>query len=522
MLEKKGKALKRILRCIPTKKFICEMVNEMLVIYNYKGEVLGTYGNFIGEINIGSKKKVYKYLLGLLMCAEYKDTKNAEKLLLKKANKIKEYVEEIISYYLIEFRKKVLKNKSLKEEIALKAFVSYFDFDILRFKEQTLKYIESFYRPFDEDIKALTGLELNDYIKLEEFIENSFDFNKSLKRKETKQDIDSYIITLEKLEENFGEEKSEKILKYFSMERKEREFLFFTQDNPYLKTPLCKIGEREYMAGVPEYFVEAIYNFLEEKLLSQEGKKASKFKQRKDLIVEEYFAKTLQELFQNKAKIYTSIFEEKGTKEHDILIEIEDCIFVCEIKASKIREGNKNINPEETYQKIKDHFNSSSGIGKGFIQANNLRKILLAKSSITLYNSKNQKLVFNNTNTKKIIPIILTLGQFGMIGINVSSLLEKEINDPYPWVCNLHDLENMIVINGEKKIGIDKILKYIEFRSKEHKKIFSGDELDIYESFIVNDKIPKLDKDEDRYVFMPNLEKELIDQIYYKKKGIPY
>lgn len=132
MLEKKGKALKRILRCIPTKKFICEMVNEMLVIYNYKGEVLGTYGNFIGEINIGSKKKVYKYLLGLLMCAEYKDTKNAEKLLLKKANKIKEYVEEIISYYLIEFRKKVLKNKSLKEEIALKAFVSYFDFDIFK------------------------------------------------------------------------------------------------------------------------------------------------------------------------------------------------------------------------------------------------------------------------------------------------------------------------------------------------------------------------------------------------------
>lgn len=545
MLEKKGKALKKILRYIPTKDFIGEMINGMMMIYNIRENNKEKYiGDFIGEINIGSRKKVYKYLLGLIMSAEYKETKNANKLFNKNKDKIKKYVEEIVLYYLKEHSYKVLEKKSSAEEIAFNAFLSYFDFDILRFREQTLEYIENFYRPFDDDIKILTGLQLNDYIKLEKFIENSFNpikkkrryiqlekqfsFCESLEEKkaffkekenEIKKSINFYIITLEELEEEFGKEKSEKILKYFSMERKEREFLFFTQNNPYLKTPLCKVGEEEYMAGLPEYFSEAIYSFLEEKLLNQEAKKASKFKQRKDLIVEEYFAKTLQELFQDKAKIYTNIFEEKGTREHDVLIEIEDYIFVCEIKASKIKEGNKNINPEETYQKIKDHFNSASGIGKGYIQANKLRKILLDKSYITLYNSKNKKLEFNNTNTKKIIPIILTLGQFGMIGINVSPLLEKEISDPYPWVCNLHDLENIIVINKEKKIGINKILKYIEFRSKEHEKICSGDELDIYESFIELDEFPETD--DDKYFFMPSQSGELIDKIYFQKKGLP-
>ena len=59
---------------------------------------------------------------------------------------------------------------------------------------------------------------------------------------------------------------------------------------------------------------------------------------------------------------------------------------------------------------------------------------------------KNKKFVVENVSNKKILPIVLTLNQFGGLAVNTSMILKKEDNQPYPWVCNWHDLENIIEI----------------------------------------------------------------------------
>lgn len=536
-MEKKIEELRNILKYVHTEEFIFRMVQSFMIEYEEGGK--GKYmDEFIGTPIVGSKKRVYKYLLGIIMTTEYIEPFENRNFLNDNKNNIKKYVEEIILEYIEQYKKEYKTNDFIKAETTFNAFISYYDFDILRYREQTLEYIESFYSDFSDEIEKETGLNIEDYLKLENLITMSFDLNekrsefqkiereyKNCRTQEEQFEIANkleqllhiFVISKEELVKNFGENKTNKILEYFSLERKEDNFRFFTQINPYLKRPLCKVGEDKYMAGIPEYFVEALYDFLEDTLSNLKEKNIRKIKQKKDSIVEKYFAKRMEELFQGKAKIHTSIFEERGTKEHDLLVEIGDYILICEIKGSKVREGNRNVNSEETFRKIKDHFNSSSGIGKGYKQANNLRKILLANNEIELFDEKKRKKIFKNTNTKKIIPIVLTLGQFGTLGINLTNLLSKETNDPYPWVCNLQDMENIIEFNKFKKIETDKILEYIEFRSNFHERIYSSDELDIYIIFMTTG-VPKIELD--RYYFTQGKD-DLMDEIYFNKKGIP-
>ena len=159
------------------------------------------------------------------------------------------------------------------------------------------------------------------------------------------------------------------------------------------------------------------------------------------------------ERFTNKCIIYAPIYEEKGNHEHDLLIEADEYIFVCEIKASKVKVGTKTINIEKTYEIIKNHFNSKSGIGKGYEQALKLKNKFEENSEIILYDVDNKEIKFQNYSGKKIIPVVLTLGQFGMIGINGTTLLKKDNEQIKLWVCNLFDLENIVNYSPLIEVG---------------------------------------------------------------------
>ena len=135
---------------------------------------------------------------------------------------------------------------------------------------------------------------------------------------------------------------------------------------------------------------------------------------------------------------------EWGTKEHDILIEFNNYILIAEVKASKVREPL--FNPQKAYTRIRDHFNSHNGIGGAYDQAIALKKFIESKDEIILYENKNKKFIIKDISRKKILPIVLTLNQFGGLAVNTGLILEKEDSQPYPWVCNWHDFENIIEI----------------------------------------------------------------------------
>ena len=209
---------------------------------------------------------------------------------------------------------------------------------------------------------------------------------------------------------------------------------------------------------------------------------------------------------------------ERGTKEHDILIEFHDYILIAEVKASKVRVPF--FNPQKAYKRISDHFHSDSGIGGAYSQAITLKKFIEGQKDIVLYENKNNKFYLENISQKIILPLILTLNQFGGLAVNTSLILEKDADEPYPWVCNWHDFENIIEILEYLHKGPQDFIDYVVWRIDNHANVLSSDELDVIEGYFLDSQLRE--KIKSSAAFFPPNGPSLIDKIYFEKHGIPY
>jgi|GEM_PF-5732010 len=289
-MEKKVLELKKLLSQVDHKEFLGELSSSLFRdIYSAKD-----MRNIIGDIKIGSIKKVYKYWVGLLM-----STKIPEKPIpvIEIIDSVKKITEDIITGYIKEVFDG--KNETLEDiemrQLYLESFLSYFDFDILAYREQILEYIKIFYEPFSEKLETLCGLNLGDFLKLETLIHNSFnlenkreeflkflqeysikksfgnieEFIENCNKERFLQLLDIFTVNFEELKEIFGDKKAKRILELFSLEREERNYLYYTDKNIYTRKPLCKIEENTYTVALPDVMAISIYNQLDEILNSQ-------------------------------------------------------------------------------------------------------------------------------------------------------------------------------------------------------------------------------------------------------------
>lgn len=114
---------------------------------------------------------------------------------------------------------------------------------------------------------------------------------------------------------------------------------------------------------------------------------------------------------------------------------------------------------------------------------------------------------------------MLTLNQFGDIAVNTSDLLNKEDDQPFPWVCNWHDLDNIYEVLTYLKKGPNDFLNYIVWRIENHSRVKASDELDVFEAYFMDNSISR-DKKAILY-FAPN-GSNIVDKVYFEKHGIPY
>lgn len=80
----------------------------------------------------------------------------------------------------------------------------------------------------------------------------------------------------------------------------------------------------------------------------------------------------------------------------------------------------------------------------------------------------------------------MTLNQFGGLAVNTNLILEKEESQPYPWVCNWHDLENIIEILKYLNKEPEDFIDYIIWRIESHPNVLSSDELNVIEGYFMN------------------------------------
>ena len=107
--------------------------------------------------------------------------------------------------------------------------------------------------------------------------------------------------------------------------------IYYNGKNPFAAHPLCWLEDEQSLFIVhPQFVLNSAYNFITETLEKPENEFADKYKKVKAEIVERLFLKVLTDIFGEQAKYHTSVCEERGTKEHDILIEFDDYILIVE------------------------------------------------------------------------------------------------------------------------------------------------------------------------------------------------
>lgn len=535
------------------------MIGTHFIIFSNGAEDFAEQSDIFNKTNLISPQKQYTYLAGLLMSTEDKSggiiIEN-----IRKYDDLENDVQEITLEYIKNFMDIDVTLNGVDDAkrnlVSMEAFTSYFDTGILRYPEQTIDLIKTLYGSFDVELQELTGLTIEDYILFYELVFNSFSesmdasknamdeikrfleslnpyaedteqeyqrllkFGKGQTGANFKKSIESLnTIKASAIVDTFGEEKGNKLISIFTLYRKERDFKFYNGQNPFAEHPLCWIDKDETLFIVhPQFVLNAIYNYITEILEKPQNIFSDKYKKIKSEIVEQEFLKYLKVIFGNKAKYHTSVCEERGTKEHDILIEFNNYIFLIEVKASKVREPF--FNPEKAYKRVRDHFNSDAGIGGAYKQAITLKRFIEDKDKVILYENKTSKFIVENIREKIVLPIVLTLNQFGSLAVNTTMILEKEEQEPYPWVCNLHDFENIIEILQYLKKTPQDFVDYIIWRIQNHEKVLSSDELDVIEGYFLDPQIMKNKKDS--FKFFQHNGPSLIDKIYFEKQGIQY
>lgn len=555
-MEEKIKKLKEKLQNIGTRDLL-GMIGIHFITFANNAKDVAEQADIFNKTNLISPQKQYTYLAGLLMSTEDKSdghiTQDEEgEIYNELENDVQEITQEYIKTFLNINQASELDDVK-RNLVSMEAFTSYFDTGILRYPEQTIELIRKLYGSFDSDLKDLTGLITEDFIAFYQLICDTFEETMSASKyavndiKNFLSSLNPYAVDVEqeyerlmafaqsaastnlqnamdnlncikasRVLEKFGEEKGEKLLDIFGLHREETDFGYYNGKNPFADHPLCWIDEETLFIVHPQFLLNAIYNYITDILENPKNKFADKYKKVKAETVEKMFQKLLLDIFGEKAKYHTSVCEERGTKEHDILIEFNDYILIAEVKASKVREPF--FNPEKGYKRVRDHFNSDSGIGGAYEQAIILKKFIEDKDDAILYENKNKKFVIQNASTKKILPIVLTLNQFGGLAVNTSLILEKEDSQPYPWVCNWHDFENIIEILRYLNKEPDDFIDYIIWRIENHPNVLSSDELDVIEGYFVDSQV----KEENGAIYFPPSGPSLIDKIYFEKHGIPY
>lgn len=560
-MEDKIKAVKEKLSCIDTEELLGIISLRFTTFANANGEIQENLPfQFTSELM--SPQKQYFYLAGLLMSTQYKGNgKENNELLLSLEKDIQEITQDYIKGFIgdKELFKEEKKEKFKQNLVSMDAFVSYFDTGVLRYNEQTEELIKTLYSPFDDELVAICGLKTSDYIDFFNFVTekmtdaknrmqdafnelqrflasfNQYETNPQKIEKEYQRLLNfgrDNPETFFKLQEGFtgnnkfkkqdvidryGKQKGEKLLELFALERKERDFKYYNGNNPFISHPLCWLNQDTLYAVSPQILLNAIFDCITDFLENPKNKFSKKYWKTKADIVEQEFLKCFKSVFHEDARYHMAVCEKPGTQEHDILIEFKNYILIAEVKASKVREPF--FNPEKAYIRIKDHFFSESGIGYAYNQACILKKKIETETDIVLYEDMRKPFELHDIQSKNIIPIVLTLNQFGGIAINTSLLLTPEEGQSYPWVCNLHDFQNLIEILNYLKKTEDDFVEYVEWRSIKHKDIIASDELDIVEQYFT---IPKMKKEAGTVFIANNVKRSLIDKIYFEKLGLAF
>ncbi len=314
-------------------------------------------------------------------------------------------------------------------EVAMPAFLHYFNSGLLASTEQIKDRIKKYIVPHDSAVKEIFGISTTEMLEITDIISKQmqadYDFLTDLKKKEEnahlafldeaergnwdlqtmrRKAVQSPYAKIAKdffsalgnistvrhscIQSKFGKEMTDKFLHEFSATRGSTNKLTYpTELNPAMETPLYYVEDDVLMIPSAHSIYLAILEKTERALLQSNAKET--FLHQRDHTLENETTEVLRNYFGEKATILQSAYEtDKQQYEHDIIVLWERKLFIVEAKAAPPREPLRD--PDKAYVRIRDDFRSDRGIQKAYNQARRIEEIHEGSNVIYLYDNKGE------------------------------------------------------------------------------------------------------------------------------------
>ena len=408
-----------------------------------------------------------------------------------------------------------------KIRVTMPTFMNYFFNGPLSYHEQEIERIENIFLEFEAEFKTRWDLNIPDFIKFYDLINDSINKNLNTAIKfvnpetwqeftskciakrlldpkdwvdEAPEEINAFmnfmrnpgsflVINLDKLDySTISREKVQKIIELFTCEKKPNtEIVYYTEENSLINSPIVKVNENEYLIFYLKQYLDSAYNFLF-KICAEIDR--VKIYSNRDIFIENKTANIFQDFFGKDAFIYTNYSIDNNISEQDILILYKRNAIIIEVKAAGSRAPMRD--PIKAFEKLKSDFKKS--IYYGYEQTFRVKNKFLQNEKITITDSQKKILYeFNSGGYENAYSIVVTLDRLGHIQTNLDEMLEINENDDFPWAVNIDDLEAFLLTLSKRKNKIQSFFSFLQFRQNFHGHLVCGDELELCGLFLKNE-----------------------------------
>ena len=375
-------------------------------------------------------------------------------------------------------------NRQLKRrEIAILAFIDYFQKGKLATAEQIRDHIKAYLVPFDDVVLKALGISALDALAIiDEIIAK---FRRHIDPGSTLQEaFAGYRIRRDELIAQHGIN-GDAFWSIFTLGRGEGNLLNYpTEQSIIERKPFIRLSENVAFGCTLKDMLLSLLATGESCVLDSPSK--TKFLRHRAKTLQEQTVFFLMQILGKPARIYQNLFETPDNQnEHDIVVLCDDlCLFV-EVKSSPPDEPFRD--PDKAYTRLRRSFRSDTGIQNAYNQANRLLQSVRSNRYVSLYDKDgNEALQLPGSLREGAFCVCVTRDSYGPVATCLSFLLEKDEGEPYPWAVSAWDLENIAEIWKYYRWESKQLKAYLSGRGNLHASLFGDDELDYVGAFILH------------------------------------
>jgi hypothetical protein len=283
------------------------------------------------------------------------------------------------------------------------------------------------------------------------------------------------------------------------------DFTFPHDENPLEFRSLVALPDGSYYFLDPASSYRLVGKALERQILAADSFR-DRYLKKRDKLTESFVADRLRSIFSD-AEIHQNYYPEKGQLEKDILVRNGDTVILIECKNSRVRGfagGGDDL--------IKYDTDFERSVQYAYDQALDVKQRVSLCDEAIFYDDKGREAFkLRRSEIKRFFIACVAITPRGEFGTDLSYLLQKPADEPYPLSINLFDFDTVAKYLKTPEL----FLGYLAARESLHGRVHTGDELNLAGYFLKNGDLTFPDG-----MLIDDTHSAVFDRGWYAEKGI--